>query len=126
MASPRRRRCTLSEDRQVPAVPAADFIRMHGGKPEGKLWNLYQTSRAWRVIYLPPGAPEAAVAEIETAFTKMLGDKAFIDAHKKRYKVHPAWVAGRKALDQQLVSAYRSLGPSLVKFRKDYIDQARR
>ena len=109
-----------------PAVPTAEFIRMHGGKPEGKLWNLYQTSRAWRVIYLPPGVPEKTVAEIETAFARMLGDKSFIDAHKKRYKVHPAWVAGRATLDEQLVSAYRELGPSLAKFRKEYIDKARR
>ncbi len=109
-----------------PAVPVADFIRMHGGKPEGKLWSLYQTSRAWRVIYLPPGVPEPVVAELEAAFAKMFGGKAFIDAHKERYKVHPAWVAGRKALDEQLVAAYRDLGPSLVTFRKAYIDKARR
>jgi len=109
-----------------PAVPAAEFIRMQGGKPEGKLWSLYQTSRAWRVIYLPPGVPESAVAEIEAAFTSMLADKSFIDAHKQRYKVHPAWIAGRKALDEQLVAAYRALGSSLVDFRKQYIEKARR
>ena len=109
-----------------PAVPTAEFIRMHGGKPEGTLWNLYQTSRAWRVIYLPPGVPEAVVAEIEAGFAKMFADKSFIDAHRKSYKVFPAWIAGRAALDKQLVSAYRALGPSLVKFRKDYIDKARR
>lgn len=108
-----------------PAVPAADFIRLHGGKPEGKLWNLYQTSRAWRVIYLPPGVPESAVAEIEAAFTRMFSDKAFVDAHQESYKVPPAWIAGRKALDEQLVAAYRALGPSLTEFRKEYIEKAR-
>jgi len=110
----------------APAIPAIDFVKKYGGKPEGMLWDLYQTSGAWRAFFLPPGTPEAAARAFESGFQRMLGDAAFRAAYKERYHLAPEWIAGRTALDREMVDPYRRSGKSLASFKKGYIDKARK
>lgn len=101
------------------------YKRLHDGKlPEGKLWEAYKAvislnGAMQRMIVMPPGAPDAAIAAMREAVTRLNADKAYADDALKTFGFVPEWTTTGDVA--QRVRKNLVLSPGIRKFLNDYI-----
>ena len=98
--------------------------KIKGTMPSGQLWDIYKAiigadGIVQRMIVMPPGAPQAAIASLRTAIARTNKDKAYAEEAEKALGFVPQWEAGP---DTPAV-AQRALGvkPEVRAFLLDYM-----
>lgn len=92
--------------------------------PSGEKWQALQLltrvmARMTRVIFMPPNAPEAAVAEMRDAVEKMAKDPQFLAQYEKTALIPPHFVIGTEG--ERIIAELDDVPPSMVDFFSQYI-----
>ena len=101
----------------------------HGAPPSGQFWNAYRTvvsinTAMQRQIVLPPGAPQAALAVLRTAVSRLNEDKEHAEEAIRTIGYVPEWVAGPDT--NREVRTAITIAPEMRAFLADYIKRATR
>ena len=113
----------------LPNLPTwLEVYKMKNGKnamPSGMRWETLKflntlNSQLFRMVFLPPKAPKAALKALRTAFSKVTKDKAFLAAYKKAIKAKPAVIVGKKG-EAIINSTLKNVDPKMVAFLKKYV-----
>jgi tripartite-type tricarboxylate transporter receptor subunit TctC len=124
---------TLGISKQVAGLPILPFQELYtqikGAPPAGRLWDAYLTilgvnSAMQRLIVLPPGAPQEAVAALQTAVLRLDEDKAFAEESMRAVGFTPDYVAGPETARQ--IRQVTSLKPEMRGFLADYAKAQRK
>ena len=99
------------------------YKTIKGGMPSGQLWEAYKSillvnGTMYRLLALPPGAPQAAVDALRGAVTKLVNDKEYIDEANKVMGDVPEYVTGL-SLNEDVRQAL-SISPELKAFMEAY------
>jgi len=112
----------------LPELPTLfEFYKAKFGKePSGKVWDVYATmskvtSTALRALSLPPGSPEAAVADLRLGYGKMLEDDKYWAEAKKVVGKTAKFSEGKRT--QEILEAAMSAPPSFKEFLVEYIEK---
>ncbi|MAF48133.1 MAG: hypothetical protein QGH73_12595 [Rhodospirillales bacterium] len=110
----------------LPGIPTFfEFYKAKFGKePSGKVWEVYATmtkvtSTALRALSLPPGSPQAAVADLRLGYGKMLEDDKYWAEAKKVVGKTAKFTKGKRT--QQILEGAMDAPSSLTKFLVEYI-----
>jgi len=111
----------------LPDVPTflEVYREIHGANanPSGAKWEALQflnrISRMARVIFMPPNAPDAAVAELRSAVERMAKDPEFIAQYEKAALAPAHFVHG--ADGERVIVELKTLPPGMVTFFNQYI-----
>lgn len=100
-----------------------------GAKPKGmywKAWRLMASTRAklLRALFLPPGAPKAALDDLRMAFEKTMKDPAYLKEFKKLNKALPNIVYGEEG-EKFIRNEVKNADPALVDFMIKFVNRAR-
>ena len=92
--------------------------------PSGEKWQALQLltkimARMTRVIFMPPNAPDAAVAELRSAMEKMAKDPQFIAQYEKVTLTQPHFVLGAEG--ERVIAGLANVPPAMVTFFNQYI-----
>jgi putative tricarboxylic transport membrane protein len=85
--------------KDLPILPMHElYMKIKGTMPSGQLWDIYRAIIAadgivQRMIVMPPGAPQAAVAALRSAIDRVNGDKTYAEEAKKAFGFVPLWRA---------------------------------
>ncbi len=113
----------------LPDVPTflEVYREIHGAKavPSGQKWEALQLlnkiiARMARVIFMPPNAPDAAVAELRSAVERMARDPQFLAQYEKVALTPARFVLG--ADGERTIGELKSVQPSMVTFFNQYIE----
>jgi tripartite-type tricarboxylate transporter receptor subunit TctC len=124
---------SLSVSKQVDGLGLLPFQELHqklrGAKPSGEMWEVYLAclsleSAMGRLIVLPPGAPQAAVAALRNAMQRLNNDKAFADDAAKALGFALDYEAGPDT--NAHVRRALSIRPEIRAFVVEYIKKAGR
>jgi tripartite-type tricarboxylate transporter receptor subunit TctC len=118
----------LKRSPDLPDVPT--FLELYhevngaNANPSGEKWEALQLlnrslARLARVIFMPPNAPDAAVAELRTAVENMSKDPKFIAAYEKVALTPPHFVLA--ADGEQVLTDLKKVSPETVTFFNKYI-----
>jgi tripartite-type tricarboxylate transporter receptor subunit TctC len=113
----------------LPDVPT--FLEVYrqihgaGATPSGEKWEALQLlnkiiARMARVIFMPPNAPDAAVAELRRAVEKMAKDPQFIAQYEKVALTPAHFVFG--ADGERVIADLKKVPPAMVTFFNQYIE----
>ncbi|WER50758.1 hypothetical protein CupriaWKF_30855 [Cupriavidus sp. WKF15] len=117
----------LGRSPNLPDVPTflEVYREIHGANanPSGTKWEALQflnrISRMPRVVFMPPNAPDAAVAELRSAVERMAKDPQFI-AQYEMAALAPAHFV-RRADGERILAELNSLPPGMVTFFNQYV-----
>jgi len=75
------------------------YRKIKGTMPSGQLWDIYKAIIAadgiiQRMIVMPPGAPQTAIAALRSAINRVNSDKAYAEDAEKAFGYVPLWDAG--------------------------------
>ena len=113
----------------LPDVPTflEVYRDVHGANamPSGEKWEALQMltrlmEKMTRAIFMPPNAPEAAVAEMRAAFEQLSKDPEFIAQYEKIALTQPRFVIGAEG--ERIINELGSVPPAMVSFLRRYID----
>jgi tripartite-type tricarboxylate transporter receptor subunit TctC len=113
-----------------PVLPFHEFYRkVKGTMPSGPLWEVYRTNLAvdsamLRLIAMPPGSPQAAVAALRTAIARLNDDKEYAEEAMKAIQFVPHYETGADINVQ--VRQRLEVKPEIRQFVADYIKSAKR
>jgi hypothetical protein len=105
-------------------LPYHEFYKsVKGAMPSGELWEAYKSvlminGTMYRVMALPPGAPQSAVDALRAALTKLASDKSYLDEADKLIGEAPEYVI--KATLNDDVRRALSVNPKLKAFMDSY------
>ena len=123
----------LQAAKQVEGLALLSFPELykatHGAPPSGQFWNAYRTvvsinTAMQRQIVLPPGAPQAALAVLRTAVSRLNEDKEHAEEAIRTIGYVPEWVAGPDT--NREVRTAITIAPEMRAFLADYIKRATR
>lgn len=112
----------------LPDVPTflEVYREIHGANatPSGEKWQALQLltrimARMTRVIFMPPNAPDAAVAELRSAMEKMAKDPQFIAHYERVALTPPHFVLGPEG--ERVIAELKDVPPEMVTFFNQYI-----
>jgi len=111
---------------EVPEIPtfAQLYQQVHGKPASGLLWeslkviNMGQTMQ--RVLMLPPGSPQEAVAALRQAFAAMVRDGQFTEEFKKVTKSYPRYSVGGEG--ERLMKRLVQTSPEVKKMIRQYTE----
>jgi tripartite-type tricarboxylate transporter receptor subunit TctC len=118
----------LKRSPDLPDVPTflEVYRDIHGANanPGGDKWEALQflnriVARMPRVIFMPPNAPDAAVAELRSAVERMAKDPQFIAQYEKAALTPAHFVLG--ADGERVIAELKSMPPAMVIFFNQYI-----
>ena len=123
---------SLGRSSDLPDVPT--FLEVYKdvwGKdamPGGDKWEALQLLNGimdsmYRTVFMPPNAPDAAVAEMRGAFAKLVKDEAFIADFEKVTKARPSFIIG--AQGERVIAELGKAQPSLVNFLRSYLAETK-
>ena len=123
---------SLGRSSDLPDV--ATFLEVYkdvwgrNAKPSGDKWEALQLltrimDSMYRTVFMPPIAPDAAVAEMRTAFMKLAKDEAFIADFEKVTKAKPAFIVG--AQGERVIAELGKVQPAFVSFLRQYVESAK-
>jgi tripartite-type tricarboxylate transporter receptor subunit TctC len=100
-----------------------------GAMPSGPLWEAYQSlltvnGTMYRLMALPPGAPQAAVNALREAVLHLNDDKDFLAEAQKTMGEAPEYVTSPTLNDE--VRRGLSIKPELKAFMAEYVKKAER
>jgi tripartite-type tricarboxylate transporter receptor subunit TctC len=113
-----------------PLLPFHEFYRkVKGTLPSGPLWEVYRTNLAvdsamLRLIAMPPGSPQAAVAALRIAIARLNDDKEYAEEAMKTIQFVPRYETGTNINAQ--VRQRLEVKPEIRQFVADYIKSAKR
>jgi len=105
--------------------PFHEFYRITtGGMPSGPLWEAYQSlltvnGTMYRLIAMPPGAPQEAVAALRQAVLRLNDDRAYLDEAQKTMGEAPEYVSNPN-LNLEVRNGL-SIRPEIKTFMQDYV-----
>jgi tripartite-type tricarboxylate transporter receptor subunit TctC len=117
----------------LPDVPTflEVYREVHGANatPTGEKWEALQlvtkiVACMARVIFMPPNAPDAAVAELRSAVERMSKDPEFIAQYEKVALTPPHFIFG--ADGQRIIAELKNVSPTMVTFFNQYIESKSR
>ena len=113
----------------LPNLPTwLEVYKMKYGKnamPSGMKWQTLKflntlNSQLFRMVFLPPKAPKAALKALRKAFTAVMKDKAFLAAYKKAIKAVPNVIVGAKG--EKIINAtLKNVDPKMTAFLHKYV-----
>ena len=109
----------------LPIQPYHEFFKSHRGElPSGPLWEAYLSlltvnGTMYRLIAMPPGAPQEAVTALRQAVARMSVDKAFIEEAQKTMGDAPEYVSNAN-LNTEVRNGL-SIKPEIKAFMQDYV-----
>jgi hypothetical protein len=109
-------------------APFHEFYRtVKGAPPSGILWDAFHAIRTisgtmLRILALPPGAPQAAVAALQAAVVRLNGDQAYADDALKVIGFVPEYTTGFDT--NREVREGLSVRPEIKAFIADYVKKA--
>lgn len=107
----------------APAYKAEEFVRKLTGKePSGPLWQIFQISRAYRMILFPPGVPLEAIKALRSAFEALGRDPQFLREYNRIVGVQPAFLTDERDLERVL-QPLKNATKELRDFRHQYISK---
>lgn len=120
---------SLGRSPELPDVPT--FLEVYkdiwgrNAMPSGEKWEALQLltrimDSMYRTVFMPPNAPDAAVAEMRAAFVKLAKDGAFIADFEKVTKAKPSFVIG--AQGERIISDLGNAQPAFVSFLRKYVE----
>jgi tripartite-type tricarboxylate transporter receptor subunit TctC len=118
----------LKRSPDLPDVPTflELYHEVHGANanPSGEKWEALQLlnrslARLARVIFMPPNAPDAAVAELRSAVEMMAKDPQFMAQYEKAALVPARFVLGAEG--ERVVAELKKVSPATVTFFNQYI-----
>ena len=123
----------MVSDKNFPDIP--NFLQFYqkkygaGAMPKGmywKAWRLMAGMRAkiLRALFLPPGAPKAALDDLRMAFAKTMKDPAYLKEFKKLNKTMPNVVYGDDG-EKFIRNEVKNADPALVAWLNKFVDRAR-
>ena len=124
---------TLGISKQVAGLSIPPFQALYeqikGAPPSGRLWDAYLAilavnSAMQRLVVLPPGAPEEAVAALRSAILRLNDDKSFAEETMRAVGFVPEYVAGPDTARQ--IRQATALAPEMRRFLSDYAKGARK
>jgi tripartite-type tricarboxylate transporter receptor subunit TctC len=91
--------------------------------PSGQLWELYKSillvnGTMYRMLALPPGAPQDATSALRSAVVKLAADQSYIDEALKVMGDAPEYVTSTTLNDD--VRKGLSISPALKEFMDAY------
>jgi hypothetical protein len=97
--------------------------KVKGTMPSGELWEAYKSillvnGTMYRLVALPPGAPQAAVDALRAAVVKLEKDQEYLDEANKVMGDVPEYVTGPTINDD--VRRGLTLRPELKEFIEAY------
>lgn len=103
------------------------YVKVKGEEPSGPLWDSYDTinrlsTRMLRVIALPPGSPEAAVADLRQALADLTTDEEFKADALQSLNFVPVFVLGDEA--ETLIREQLDAPEETKNFLKDFVAKA--
>ena len=108
-----------------PAYKSEDFVkRLTGKQPSGPLWQLFQISRAYRMILFPPGVPQQAVETLRSAFKSLGSDPQFLAEYQKIVGVQANFLTKPQELRDAL-APLEGVTPEVRELRFKYTAQKR-
>lgn len=116
----------------LPDVPA--FLEVYkdvwgqGATPSGEKWQALQLltrlmEKMTRTVFMPPAAPEPAVAEMRGALEKLSKDPQFIAQYEKIALTPPRFIIGAEG--ERVIAELGNVSPSMVSFFRQYIETGR-
>ena len=121
----------FSEPGYVKGLNILPFHELHkkikGTMPAGPLWEAYKSmllvnGQMYRLMALPPGAPQAAVVALRQAVQRLEKDQAYIDEAMKVMGDVPEYVSGPNLNDE--VRKGLTISPELRDFMERYAKSA--
>jgi hypothetical protein len=118
----------FSVPKQMKGLPILPFHELYkaikGGMPSGPLWEAYQSlltvnGTMYRLIAMPPGAPQEAVTALREAVARLSEDKAFIEEAQKTMGEAPEYVTSAN-LNAEVRNGL-SVKPEIKAFMQDYV-----
>src|SRR5215471_15458029 len=109
----------------LPILPFQEFYKsIKGGLPAGPLWDAYLSLLAvngtmYRLIAMPPGAPQTAVAQLRQAVLGLNEDKAYIEEAQKTMGEAPEYISNAN-LNAEVRNGL-SIKPETKTFMQDYV-----
>jgi tripartite-type tricarboxylate transporter receptor subunit TctC len=124
---------SISVPKQIEGLPILPFHELYrkirGAEPSGKLWDVYLSSLAinaamQRLVVLPPGAPQPAVAALRAAALRLNDDPAFAQEAMSALGYVPSYEAGPQTNRQ--VRTALTVSPEIRTFVLDSIKNAKK
>jgi len=109
----------------LPILPFHEFHKMiKGGLPTGPLWDAYLSlltvnGTMYRLIAMPPGVPQEAVAELRQAVLRLNDDKAYIEEAQKTMGEAPEYISNAN-LNTEVRNGL-SIKPETKNFMQEYV-----
>ena len=118
----------FSVPKQMKGLPILPFHELYkltkGGLPTGPLWDAYLSlltvnGTMYRLIAMPPGAPQAAVAELRQAVLRLNDDRAYIEEAQRTMGEAPEYISNAN-LNAEVRNGL-SLKPETKSFMQEYV-----
>jgi tripartite-type tricarboxylate transporter receptor subunit TctC len=118
----------FSVPKQMKGLPILPFQELYklvkGGLPTGPLWDAYLSLLAvngtmYRLIVMPPGAPQTAVAELRQAVLQLNEDKAYLEEAQRTMGEAPEYISNAN-LNAEVRNGL-SIKPETKSFMQDYV-----
>ena len=98
--------------------------KIKGTMPSGQLWDIYKAIISadgiiQRMIVMPPGAPQAAIASLRTAIARVNVDKDYAEDAQKAFGFVPLWQASPDTA--KVAQTALSVKPEVRAFLADYM-----
>ena len=113
---------TYMKDHAIPPFHEL-YKSIKGTMPSGQLWELYKSillvnGTMYRMLALPPGAPQDATSALRSAVVKLAADQSYIDEALKVMGDAPEYVTSTTLNDD--VRKGLSISPALKEFMDAY------
>jgi tripartite-type tricarboxylate transporter receptor subunit TctC len=111
--------------KDLPILPMHElYMKIKGAMPSGQLWDIYRAIIAadgiiQRMIVMPPGAPQAAIAALRSAIELTNRDRAYAEEAEKAFGFVPLWRAAPDTA--QVAQRALSIKPEVRAFLLDYM-----
>ncbi len=120
------RKIKYLEDLGIPSFDAV-YRQLKGKDPSGPEWELFKfmqilTGNMLFAAFAPPGTPDAALAELRTAFTATTKDSAYLKDAAKFGEIQFATVEEGLGV----IDSLRNTSPAILKAVNDFIASAER
>lgn len=118
----------FSTPKQMKGLPIQPFHEIYkslkGALPSGLLWEAYLSlltvnGTMYRLIAMPPGAPQDAVAALRQAVLRLSEDKAYVEEAQKTMGEAPEYVSNAN-LNAEVRNGL-SIKPEIKAFMQDYV-----
>jgi tripartite-type tricarboxylate transporter receptor subunit TctC len=100
------------------------YQKIKGTMPSGELWEVYKSIISadgiiQRMIVMPPGAPQTAIATIRGAIARLSADPIYAEEAEKAFGFVPQWESGPET--NEMAQKALAMRPPVRAFLADYM-----